>query len=437
MIGMLNENGDSSRSRKPRVSRACSAHDDSCFADDFFYDSDIKQCNIWVYVSREPVSRVAACWNPMKKFARKAEENASWVKQCFFCSALSKDFILRHGCSNVSETIADYANFQDEDVKDIFNSATYMLASDHCRGTRRCRKFNCAVPGAPLEDETMLAKFITSSALQVSDAKNLTLREKQEGNQLCRLKEFYKGCNCGPVTKNPEASLSLAKNRLRQFDVVVPVEHLFEGMKFLTYVMNLPIPKEIESVRTIRSVCEKYVSNFTAEFEAAAWTAFEKRGDIDVIDIDCTGKAWSCYFARNAITKKMHEQGNLIGSIEAASGHSEHVTKRIQEQNSLDHEVHRFSKELWNEQLAQLKNLEGEPACEIECGAAEVMSTCIETVADLEKEHGILFDSDEFRSIAGAQRFRCSFVPKRSDENSDIRGPLSSPSKQYFCYDEG
>ena len=132
----------------------------------------------------------------------------------------------------------------------------------------------------------------------------------------------------------------------------------------------------------------------------------------------------------------MYDGGHLKGSFEAVSGHSEHVTTRIREQNSLDHDLHTFSKQLWREKLAQLKQLKGEPACEIECAPAEVEATCIEAVAGIEKTHNVLFDSDEFRSVAGAHRFKCPVVPTPLNTDNYTRGPLSRDfqHQQHFCY---
>ncbi len=90
---------------------------------------------------------------------------------------------------------------------------------------------------------------------------------------------------------------SVLTSLIRCFNKVVPINNLFDGLKYLSYVMRLPLPTHMESVRTIRSICLAHVSSFTRDFEAA----FSRRDDFD-----CTDRRWACYAARNAVLRKQH-----------------------------------------------------------------------------------------------------------------------------------
>jgi hypothetical protein len=214
------------------------------------------------------------------------------------------------------------------------------------------------------------------------------------------------------VTRNPDKALALAKGRLRQFDAVIPVSKIFDGLKYLSYIMRLPLPKKIESVRALRSVCRQYVSNFTDEFEAAFYQG---------LPFNCNGRRWACYTAENDLMRKQHpdKYENVV------SGHSPRVSDHVRAMNSLDDELHRFSTELWEMRWTHLTKLEGEPKCEVTCRDAKTKALCTKRVSEFEKRYGISFDSDEFRSLGMMLVMQCE--PTVRIENGHILEP--------YCFD--
>ena len=328
----------------------CSADDDSCFSDDSFWDEEAKTCHPWIYVTREPVGRVAACWLPhrdhagakmQKRLDLAQKQGIKHVKgwpidvaagrphTCHFCAGVHRRFVENHGCYNESETMEDYIDFPLHGTDPISNSATWMLAPEHAK-----------------------------------------------------------------VTDHPDLAMALAKRRLRHFDLVVPVERLFDGMKHLSHVMNRPLPKQITNMRTMRSVCGKFMSNFTTDYRDAL-----QRNE----SFDCTGKARACYAEKNAVLKK----SDPVKCKDAASGHSLRVSQAVRKQNSLDEELHSYSSELWEAQWTRLRELEGEPLCNVACPAELLEKLCHHGATVKMNEIGDSFDSDAFRASGGPLSMRC------------------------------
>ena len=213
---------------------------------------------------------------------------------------------------------------------------------------------------------------------------------------------------------SPEEAAARAKRRLLQFDAVIPVENIFDGFKYLSYVMNLPLPETIENVRSAKSVCGPFMSNFPAEYAAAcgkseSGTGLEK-------SIDCTGKHHACYAAKH---KLMKEQQPALYAL-AASGHSPQVSNYVRQRNSMDDELHELSKVPWQKQWSLLLRQEGRPTCEIECSAAHIKNLCTanyestkeklaETHAAFDLKGGcdLRWDSDDVFSEAGPVKMDC------------------------------
>ena len=131
---------------------------------------------------------------------------------------------------------------------------------------------------------------------------------------------------------------------------------------------------------------------------------------------DCTGKAWACYAAKNAALKK-----EFPTTYEnTASGHSPRVSQYVRERNSLDDELHAFSSELWEKRWNRLRELEGEPQCEIVCPEEKLKQLCSQAADEIITRLGVSFDSDEFKAEAGALIMECS--PKAGGPPGKVAG---------------
>jgi hypothetical protein len=219
------------------------------------------------------------------------------------------------------------------------------------------------------------------------------------------------------VTHHPQEAWALATRRLVQFDAVIPVENLFDGIKYLSYVMNLPLPSVITNVRSAKSVCGKFMSTFDEEY-AAAWEKSDNGTNVGDY-IDCEGRQYACYTAMNKLLKKLHP--DLY--VSTAGNHSPRVSDYVRRRNSLDYDLHEWSKTLWKKQWGALLEQEGQPTCEINCPPEQAEELCRSNYESTKKEiastylelnpdlkYDLAWDSDDVFAEAGPVMLKCKPV---------------------------